>query len=233
VSQPPNFNRLATAYRWMEFLSFGPWLALTRRTFLFTIANCRCALILGDGDGRFSASLLHANPAITLLAVDGSQAMLRALLRRAGPLGIRVHTEQADIRDWQPPILTRDSLHPQVSPTQTVRPPFDLVVTHFFLDCLNNNEVLALALKIRRVVTPGALWLVSEFAIPPGWFGRCFARPLIACLYAAFGLLTGLAVCRLPDHTSALHKAGFKLRERRTRLAGLLIAELWTVADLP
>jgi hypothetical protein len=41
-------------------------------------------------------------------------------------------------------------------------------------------------------------------------------------------LLTGLAVHSLPDHGSALRDAGFTLLERKTRLAGLLIAELWS-----
>jgi hypothetical protein len=72
------------------------------------------------------------------------------------------------------------------------------------------------------------LWVVSEFAIPPGWRGSLFAGPLVAALYGAFGLLTGLTVRSLPDHASALRQAGFTLLDRRSRLGGLLIAELWS-----
>jgi hypothetical protein len=54
------------------------------------------------------------------------------------------------------------------------------------------------------------------------------ARLLISGLYLAFGWLTGLTVRTLPDHRSALHAAGFILLQRRTGLAGLLIAELWS-----
>jgi hypothetical protein len=56
------------------------------------------------------------------------------------------------------------------------------------------------------------------------------ARSLIASLYLAFGMVTGLAVRTLPDHPSALRRAGFTLLERRSRLGGLLIAELWSTA---
>jgi hypothetical protein len=61
-------------------------------------------------------------------------------------------------------------------------------------------------------------------------YGRLVARPLIAALYRVFGLLTGLAVRTLPDHPSALRAAGFTLLERRSRLAGLLVSELWSIS---
>ena len=209
----PDFDRLARPYRWMEFFSFGPWLALTRRTFLDELSGARHAIVLGDGDGRFTARLLGVNPIIRVDAVDASAAMLRALTRRAHPHTGRLRTHLADIRTWAP------------QPTAEI--PCDLIATHFFLDCLTSEEVLSLAGKLRQVCTPSARWVVSDFAIPPGLFGRLIAGPLIACLYFAFARLTGLAVRRLPDHTAALRQAGFTRIERRTRLGGLLIAEMW------
>ncbi len=47
----PNFNRLAQIYRWLEYLSFGPFLWRCRIRFLPDLAHCRRALVLGDGDG--------------------------------------------------------------------------------------------------------------------------------------------------------------------------------------
>jgi SAM-dependent methyltransferase len=211
----PDFNPLARLYRWMEFTTFGPFLSLTRRTFLDRLTNARRALVLGDGDGRFTARLLRENPSVEVDAVDASGSMLDALLRRAQPHDDRVHVYLADVRTWQAPapILGR---------------PYDLIATHFFLDCLSTLEVRALAGKLGSATSPAALWVVSEFAIPEGWFGRLIARPIIAGLYFSFGLLTGLAVRTLPAHDSALRDAGFTLLERRTRLAGLLVAELWS-----
>jgi hypothetical protein len=57
MSQPPDFNRLARFYRWMELVSFGPWLCWCRCAFVGEVSACRYALILGDGDGRFTARL--------------------------------------------------------------------------------------------------------------------------------------------------------------------------------
>jgi hypothetical protein len=219
MNQPPNFNRLTRVYRWMEFFSFGPWLGLTRRTFLGRLTQSRRALVLGDGDGRFTASLLRANPSVHIDAVDASASMLDALLRGAEAHAHRVQIHLADARIWQPP-------------AGIVVPPYDLIATHFFLDCLTTKEIRFLAATLRRAVSPSALWVVSDFAIAPGWRGRFIARPVVASLYLSFGLLTGLAVRTLPDHAAALRQAGFTLLDHRSRLGGLLIAELWS-ADSP
>ena len=211
MNHPPNFNRLASLYRWMEFATFGPWLSRTRCAFLSETATANNALILGDGDGRFTARLLRTNPNIQIDAVDASPAMLRALLRRAGPNSPRLRSHHADARTFQPP-----------------NPPYDLIVTHFFLDCLTTGEVQSLAATLRKAVSPSALWLVSEFAVPDGWFGRLVARPLVRCLYFAFGRLTGLTLRALPDHHAALQQSGFIIQNRRTWLGGLLVSELWS-----
>ena len=219
MKRPPDFNRLARLYRWMEFFSFGPWLGLTRNTYLNDLAHSRQALVLGDGDGRFTGRLLRANPAVRVDAVDASSAMLHALLGRAGTQADRIRVHLADVRTWQPP-------------APVVAPPYDLIVTHFFLDCLSTQEVQLLAARLRSVVSPHASWIVSEFAIPPGWYGRFIAVPVVSSLYFCFGLLTGLEARHLPDHSAALGRAGFTLLERRSRLAGLLIAERWLASQL-
>lgn len=212
--EPPDFNRLARLYRWMELFSFGPWLARCRFTFLGDLAGCRRALVLGDGDGRFTAQLTKANSMVAVDAVDASPAMLRELLRRSGDGAQRIRTHCADARVWRPTC-----------------PPYDVIATHFFLDCLTDEEARAIAGKLRSGLSPSGLWVVSEFAIPAGTFGRWVAQPVVRLLYRAFGLLTGLAVRKLPDHAAALRAAGFTLRDRREFLGGMLTAEMWQTRE--
>jgi ubiquinone/menaquinone biosynthesis C-methylase UbiE len=216
MNPPPDFNRLARFYLWMEAATFGPWLWWCRCAWLYEPGSLILAdresraLVLGDGDGRFTARLLRAYPRIHVDAVDASPAMLQSLLKRAGPNAPRLRVHLADARSFQPPA-----------------PPYDLIVTHFFLDCLTTAEVQLLGETLRRSATPQTRWLVSEFAVPPGWFGAVLARPLVRLLYVAFGRLTGLAVRELPNHQAALSQSGFTLLRQKTWLFGLLTSELW------
>jgi SAM-dependent methyltransferase len=209
-SQPANFNRLARVYRWLEWFSFGPILSQCRRAFLGEMKNRRTALLIGDGDGRFTAQLLKQNPHIVVEVVDASNAMLRRLMQRAGLNAGRVHTHLADARQ----------LHLASS-------GFDLVATHFFLDCLTTIEVEFLAMRLRESMTADAIWVVSDFVIPDNWYGRLIARPIVTTLYFAFKVLTGLTIQELPRHRTALQRAGFILTRQRKRVGGLLVSELW------
>jgi SAM-dependent methyltransferase len=212
MSPAPNFDGLARPYRWMEVLTFGPWLWRCRCAFLDAMKASTSAMVLGDGDGRFTARLLDRNPAIRVDAVDISRTMLEVLRGRAGHQAGRVRAQVADARTWVPEGDGRC---------------YDLVVTHFLLDCLTTDEVEGLAARIRPHLTPDAMWVVSEFAVPAGWYGSLVARPVVGALYRAFGWMTGLRVRRLPDYEGALNRAGFRIRSRRNWLGGLLVSECW------
>ena len=210
MKRAPNFDRLARPYRWMEGLTFGTALRRCRCTYLDQLQSVRNALLLGDGDGRFLARLLQQNPAVSVDAVDASRAMLQALVENAGPHSVRVRTHYADARQWDP---------------RTAQ--YDLVVTHFFLDCLTTEEIAGLAARLRARLHPAARWIVSDFAIPDGWLGRLIAQPLVAGLYFCFNVLTGLRVGRLPNHHQALATANFVLQHESRSLGGLLVSEIW------
>lgn len=214
--RPANFDGLARIYRWLEWFTFGPVLWRCRCAFLDRLQDRQAALIIGDGDGRFTARLLQRNPRISVEAVDASKAMLGELERRAGKNAARVRGRVADARG--PISFTRR---------------FDLAVSHFFLDCLTTTEVESLALLVRDKLEPGAPWVISEFAIPPNLYGRLLARPLVSALYLAFRLLTGLSVRELPRYHDALERAGFVLAGERMWLNGLLVSEFWKASAAP
>lgn len=210
----PNFDRLAHVYRWMEYLSFGPMLERCRFRFLSECTQSRRALVLGDGDGRFTARLLKVNPDVRVDAVDVSTAMLEQVHRRAlraGPsANARLQTVHADLRDWTP---------------LGVR--YDLVVSHFSLDCLSDSELERLVGRLAPHLSPGAEWIVSEFAFPAGRLRRAIARPLIRALYLAFSVLTNLRIKKLPDHAGCFVRHDCYKRKSSEFLGGLLIAEIW------
>ena len=175
------------------------------------------ALVLGDGDGRFLARLLAACPEATAEAVDASPAMLRLLRDRAARAGsdARLTTVCADARRFTPSASG-----------------YDLVATHFFLDCLTPSETEALIQRLAPHLAPGARWVVSEFQVPSGSRTRAaFAHTLIAGLYAAFRVLTGLRTRQIPPWRMLLAKAGFTCKASQPFLGGLLVTEIWQRAQ--
>jgi SAM-dependent methyltransferase len=206
---PPNFDPVARIYRIAEYLTLGPLLQRTRTHFLPQLPPCHRALLLGDGDGRFLAQLLSHQPNLRALAIDTSATMLQLLRRRCQPHAHRLQTLQASALTVAPP------------------PDIDLITTHFFLDCLTQPELDALAHQVADHTSPGTLWLLSDFAIPATPLLRPLAAVYIRSLYLAFRVLTGLRVTRLPNPQSALSSAGFDRIARHDLLCGLLYTELW------
>jgi SAM-dependent methyltransferase len=215
-SAEPNFNSIARPYRWLEYLTLGKALESCRLHFLPQLLAQRNALVLGDGDGRFLAQLLKHNPHLHADAIDTSSTMLELLCQRC-----EAATPDANIR-----LRTHHSNALAATLPNPPQAPYDLVVTHFFLDCLTQPELDSLINRIKPTLTPNALWLISDFRIPAGAM-HLPARLFIRALYFAFRLLTGLRTTHLPDHVTPLTRAGLTQISQQHRLAGLLTTELW------
>lgn len=208
----PDFNLIARPYRFLEYLTLGRTLKNCRNHYLSQLLDCRRSLILGDGDGRFLAELLAQNPHLQADAIDTSSTMLQLLRKRC----------EAAVPDAKNRIRT----HQSNALTFPLQNSYDLIVTHFFLDCLIQPELNALINRIAKNTHPGTLWLISDFRIPSGPM-RYPAKLLVRSLYLAFHLLTGLRTTSLPDHTTPLTQAGFVKISHEHRLAGILTTELW------
>jgi ubiquinone/menaquinone biosynthesis C-methylase UbiE len=211
MSTPAQFGRVARAYRWLEYLSFGPWLARCHALRLPEMLFARSALVLGDGDGRFLAQLAQAAPQMRITAVDASSRMLQAAARRLARGGACAHVS----------LRQADAL--QYVPEHT----YELVVSHFFLDCFEDAEIARLLQQLRPAAHAGTVWVISDFAVPPGAALGGAGRLLVQALYLAFGLLTGLKTRRLPSYASQMRAAGWSQEDRRCLLGGLLASERW------
>lgn len=205
VDMPASFDRVAHIYRWGEYLSFGPLLALCRRAHVDALARSQHALIIGDGDGRFTHLALRTHPHLRVTAVDVSGTMLALLRERCEAYADRLTTIQADISQLSAPLHT-----------------FDTIVTHFLLDCLSTHDVQDL---IRRV-SGARIWIVSDFEVPRGAM-RLPALVLVRTLYIAFRILAGLRNQHLPAWRDAMAAAEFQRTAERRYLGGILFSALW------
>lgn len=214
LPEPMNCDRIAPFYQSLEYACFGRELERRRFAFLQETSNCRTALVCGGGDGRFLARLLRFNPHIEVDFVDLSRRMIDVAERRISAMGERlcrrVRFYVGDIRTF--------NLQP---------PSYDLIVTHFFLDCFCENEIDSLVSSLAASARSGCLWLLSEFREGDGLLRKLPTRAVIRTLYAAFRITTGLRVVRLPNYKSRLLAQGILCEREETALAGLLCSSLW------
>jgi SAM-dependent methyltransferase len=200
-----NCDPIARWYRWFEYAGFGRALERRREAFVSEVSDARRILALGDGDGRALAALLAAAPHACVDYIDLSARMLELARTRNGTEHVNYRCEDASTA----PLPTAD---------------YDLIVTHFFLDCFDETDMEPLIARLAHAATPKARWLVSEFR-GNGW--------LVRALYFCFRFTTGLRTRRLADHHPILKRHGFGVVRHEDAWRGLLASELWERCAAP
>src|SRR3974390_1877768 len=122
-----SFDLLAPHYRWMECILAGNKMQSCRTAFLRELSHCQKVLIVGEGNGRFLAACRQYLNSPEITCVDSSSRMLqlaRQRLTREQAECRNVEFIHADALEWEPPIGS-----------------YDLVVTHFFLDCFQPEQL--------------------------------------------------------------------------------------------
>jgi len=198
-----NFDRIAPWYRWFEYAVFGRALERRRSALIGEVAEAKQVLVLGDGDGRALVDLLAATPRANIDCVDLSAHMLGLARARAG--NARVAYRHTDALSMPLPCQT-----------------YDLVATHFFLDCLSEADMERLLVRVTPALVPSARWIVSEFRQPTVW-----AASLVRGMYVFFRITAGLRTMGLADHRPIFARHGFRPIRMQTAWGGLMVSELW------
>lgn len=204
-----SFDRVAPHYRWLETVAFGQQLQRARLAFVRQLAAPRRALVVGEGNGRFLAALLRADRAVRVDCVDASGRMI-VLARTELDDESRVNFIQADIQA-----------------VELVAQHYDLIVTHFFLDCFTKETLAAVIAKLASSAAPQAQWLVADFCQPGQGWRSLRARLLIAAMYLFFRVLAGIEARCLVDYRPFLQAQGFVLARETLSRDEMIRSELW------
>ena len=208
-----SFDTLAPAYRALEMIVAGRVLQRARSAHLASLGGGSRALLIGEGPGRFLEALLRHNTRIHCTCIENSPAMVkecRRVLQHRGESTDRVRFLNID---------ARDSRH--------LDGPFDLIATHFFLDCFQREELEQIVSGISNSAAPGAVWLVSDFRIPARGWQRVRARIVHRLMYAVFRRITDIGAERVFPPDPDLVRSGFRLEARREFSHGLIHSDLW------
>jgi ubiquinone/menaquinone biosynthesis C-methylase UbiE len=204
-----SFDRVAPHYRWLETLVFGNQLQQARLAFLKQIASPRRVLIVGEGNGRFLGEFMTAHPHAAVDCVDASGRMIALARARLGKESL-VDFIQADIRSLE---LVPNS--------------YDLIVTHFVLDCFGERTLAALIPKLANSATPHAQWLLADFFQPATRRRKLRARVLVALMYSFFRVVAAIEARYLIDCGPFLQANGFALLGAVQSPDEIVRSEMW------
>lgn len=208
-----SFDILAPHYRWMEFVLAGEKLQRCRTAFLDEIPVARNILLLGEGHGRCLPECRRRFPGARITCVDSSAAMLdqarRRLIRHELDTSL-VEFVHADVLHWEP-----------------ASQPYDLIVTHFFIDCFRSDQLERMIAGLGAATTPDASWLIADFQNAPSGLRRIRTRMILWAMYAFFRRVTRLPAQSLTKPDPYLERAGFALHRRTETEWGLLHSDWW------
>ena len=208
-----SFDLLAPHYRWMEWLLAGGKLQRCRTACLGMIPAPAKVLIYGEGNGRFLAALCREFPEAEVTSVDASGRMIalaRKRLERQGLHNAKVAFVHADALEWTPPAAT-----------------YDLIVTHFFLDCFRQDQLQQLIPVIAGAAKDRAHWLLADFKTAGGGFRRWRSQVILALMYLFFRQATRLPARRLTPPDGFLRAAGFTRQQQVEMDWGMLHSDCW------
>ncbi len=191
-----SFDHIARPYAFLERLTLGGALQRARCAHIDELPQRGRFLILGEGDGRFLQALLTARPHCDIDVVERSAAMLR-LARNRNSGATRVRFFETDARQFAGP------------------GPYDAIITLFFLDCFEGNELRELVRSLSQLAAPNATWLYADFAEQRAGLVGQLHRSFISALYRAFMLTTDIAATRLEDPLPYMALEGFHLVEAK------------------
>ena len=209
-----SFDALAPWYRTLERFAFGDDLQWCRVACLGDIAAPQRALIVGEGNGRFLCELLRLHPGVEVDCLDASERMLRLARERVE----RELPERAESVRF---------LHQDITSWPAPERHYDLLVTHFVLDCFPEAPLTAIIKKLACASTDDANWLLADFCVPSNGVARLRARGWLAAMYLFFRITARIQASELVDPTPFVQAEGFGLARQHLTQRGILKSERW------
>jgi ubiquinone/menaquinone biosynthesis C-methylase UbiE len=208
-----SFDAIAPWYRALETIAFGNALQRARLACLGELGSPRRALIVGEGNGRFLLELLRSHPNAEIDCVDASGRMLELARKRierdAPEQTSRVRFLQQDITSWTP------------------EENYDLIVTHFVLDCFPETTLPHVIDRLAGAAKSKADWLVADFCLPSSGLARWRGRVWLAAMYRFFRFTARIEADELVEPAPFLQAAGFSLGREHLSRCGMLRSQLW------
>ena len=210
MKKNPDFSILASFYDFLGLLMFQGALHKSQIYFLNKLSSPSKVLVLGGGTGKFLIDLLKSNEVQDVTYVDISPGMIKKARGKVKNLGFegKVNFICGGLESI---------------PNEK----FDLICTHYILDCFNKDEVFTVIDKLKASLKPSGMWHFTDFYQDES--SSLFKRVLLKFLYSFFRLSCGLKVDGLADFKSLFKDRGLKLVEEKYFRGTLLRTALYRI----
>lgn len=178
------FDKLVPYYDKLAKLVFGSAIRKAQVSNLNLIQPQANVLVLGGGTGDWLNDLINNNPTCHVWYVEASSAMLKRAainLQHSNQITF-IHGTHNNIPDFT----------------------FDVVITHFFVDMFNNQELKMLARQFKRILKKDGLWLVSDFVEQKTWH-----KLLLWVMYLFFRSAGVIDAKALPAWDTVIRRCAF------------------------
>jgi tRNA (cmo5U34)-methyltransferase len=183
------FDKLAPWYDWLARLVIGKGIHQSQIHFLSHLATRSKLLILGGGTGWILPSIFEVNPTLKIDYIDISPNMIAMAKERGKNSNVRF-------------IIGTESNIPDVE--------YDSVITNFYFDLFETEELRQVIARIKKSVQPGACWIATDFIREQAWH-----HSALRFMYYFFRLTTGLKTQKLPLWEQELCNVGTIQFERK------------------
>jgi ubiquinone/menaquinone biosynthesis C-methylase UbiE len=199
-----NYGPVARFYDKIELLNLG-FVAKARNAFLgrlpFTPRN---PLIVGCGPGAFAADYLRSENPQKIAVNDIAPEMIAQTVDLVGSTG------------WGGRLV---ELLGDITTLGLAR-EYDFVAAQFFLNCFAPESRVRLLARLRALVKPGGILLISDYSRPQPWL-----LPVFYINYCSAMLIFWLLAKHRPNRPGDIERAivdsGLRIHEKRSFLFGL------------
>lgn len=179
---------------------------------IFETGKPQRALVLGDGDGRFSYNALKLNPHLSIDSIEQSSSMREQARKRIQQLGkddARRHAHIAyNALTYSFPISE-----------------YDIVVVQFFLDCFESSNANRLLSKLARALKANGKLAYADFSVPGRYPTKLIGKTVVSFLYLFFRMTANIESKRLP---TLVWPDSLELTLKRQIMDGLVVCEIRT-----
>ena len=208
-----DFSILSPIYDFLGSIVFFGALHRSQIYFLDQLKKPDRALIIGGGTGRFLVDLLKSEKVKNITYVDISAGMFAKAKKKVSALGKENQVEF--ICGGLEAVPDRQ---------------YDLICTHYFLDCFEEEELCLMLSKLRGLLSKEGEWHFTDFYLDES--SSFIKTKFVGFLYFFFRILCGLKVKKLPDFKKLFNGTELKGETEKYFFRGLLRTAIYKSQSL-